>query len=438
MASFLIMTLPQRTKEKELDITRRKKAPEHTKAMLRRLFGLSASSGLSVFFTALLSLILGKLLPIDEFGVTRTITAYLVLLTMFGNLTLHDALAYFVARSNKAEISQFFFHATALVILASSLVAVMAMLIFGLSGYWSGPLRIALLVVTFTLPALNLAILYNSSLQALGSHRTFALVTALSALIPLLVLAPFSAAWALNGWISGRCIIALLLLFISWYAIRSYLACMPIKRRYLIQLFAFSRLQFLSGILSLVLMSADVILLERLTNDLAATANYGMAQLFAKSVLFLPTAIGRAYFKDIATADNRIKKIAEFLCINITLGLVIGLGLWIAGPALIEHMYGHKYLLATQLIKIMALGIVFSFLWNCISTINVATGKPAISALISSIGATFGLILLLTGIPVRGAVGAAWAMNIAYAAGAMAGLYFVYRNIYEKTPRAIS
>ena len=191
-------------------------------------------------------------------------------------------------------------------------------------------------------------------------------------------------------------------------------------------------MQFLSGILSLILMSADVILLERLTGDLSVTANYGMAQLFAKSVLFLPSTIGRVYFKDIAAANSGSKKIVEFLSINIALGLIITAILWTVGPLFIKHVFGSDYFQATQLLKIMALGTVSSFLWNCISTINVATGKTAASALISSIGAVFGLTLLLWGIPHYGAVSAAWAMNIAYSAGVFVGLYLIWRSQHQK------
>lgn len=396
--------------------------------MLRRLFGLGASSALNVLLTAILSLILGKFLSVDAFGITRTITAYLILLTMLGNFTLHDALAYFIVRSNATEIPKYFQTSSVVVTLASLITAIIAIFTFVLSGYWSGPLRNALIVVTLTLPALNLTILYISSLQALGSHRTYAIVSVASAMIPLIVLVPASAQWALNGWTAGRCIVAILLLAVSWYPIRNYLSFTPFKGRYLRQLIAFSRLQFLSGVLSLVLMSADIILLERLTGDLTTTANYGMAQLFSKSVLFLPAAIGRAYFRDISQPQAGKNKINEFIIINVILGLIVSLGLWFCGPVFIQKVYGQNYLLASHLLKIMSAGIVFSFLWNCISTINIAIGQPSSSAIISLVGSTFGLALLIINIPTYGAAGAAWAMNFAYAAGALVGLFLIWRN----------
>lgn len=397
--------------------------------MLTRLLGLGLASAASVFLTAVLSLILGKLLPIDDFGVTRTITAYLVVLTMLGNLTLPDALSYFLAHCDQAQIRKYYTHSSLLVFLFSTVVALISILVFRFSNYWSGNLRNALIISAITLPLINLAILYNSSLQSLGSHRTYAFITLISAVIPLVIITPFSFIGSLDGWITGRVVAAVILLVVVWYPLRTYIRTTPLKLSCFAELLAFSRLQFLSGVLSLVLMSADVILLERLTKSLSITANYGMALLFSKSVLFLPAAIGRAYFKDIALSKNQKNKIHEFLAINIGIGILASLALISIGPFFISQLYGENYLLAAQLLKTMSFGIVFNFLWSGISTINIASGQPASSALISIVGATSGLSLLLIGIPAYGAEGAAWAMNIAYFLGAVTGLFLIWNNM---------
>ena len=191
-------------------------------------------------------------------------------------------------------------------------------------------------------------------------------------------------------------------------------------------------MQVISGFLSLVLLSADIILIERLLRDLESVAYYGMAAFFVKAVMFIPTSISRIYFKSIAensagiTKDN---KIFEFLSVVVIVCGIVAICMYLIGPVFIKFIFGTQYDKSIEILHILSLGIVFMGLWQAISTINVSISRPKYSVLISLTGAIIGIILLVTLIPVYGISGAAWSMNVAYFSGVIVGLYLLSINI---------
>jgi len=396
--------------------------------VFKNILGIGAASASNIFFTALQSLMLGRILNVESFGVTRSATAYMILLSMLGHFTLHNALASFIVRArNQEDVSAYIYHATVLVFIISTLVASISIMVISCSGYWQAPLRIPLIAIISSLPLVCLTISYNACMEALGEFRTYSVVLILTGLIPLVTIALTSKIWLLEGWIAGRLISATLLLLLSAYVIRAHLQPAKLQLSYCVNLFKFARMQIFSGIFSLVLMSADVILLERLGNDLTAVANYGVALLFTNACAFLPTALGRVYFKEVAANGSEgDQKRFEYILLVATLALVTALTLYWVGPVLIQLFFGKNYMTASSIIRALSFGVIFNYLWNCISVINVSMGYPRRSVTISFVGATIGLAALIYLIPTYRGIGAAWAMNAAYGAGVTVGLYLLW------------
>ena len=226
---------------------------------------------------------------------------------------------------------------------------------------------------------------------------------------------------------------AVLLLAVSLYAIRAYLAHFSFNRQYGAELFGFAKVQILSGILSLVLVSADIIMLERLTGDLTLVANYGVALLFFNACVFIPSALGKAYFRDIASqgAAGDRKKL-EYLVVTLVAAVATAMALYWIGPLLIQQLFSDEYQPAQRIIKVMAYTVIFSFLWNSFSVINIAAGSPRNSVIISAVGASVGATMLIVLIPLYHGVGAALAMTAAYASGTLVGLVLFCRNHMQK------
>jgi O-antigen/teichoic acid export membrane protein len=401
-----------------------------TSRTIKNMLLLGGASATNVAMTALQSLILGRLLNVETFGITRTATAYMIFLTMFGHFTLHNALAAFIVKAKKnTEISSYILHAIVLVAAISIPIAMIASLVIAYSGFWSESLRLPLIVIISSLPIVCITILLNACLEALGAYSTYMRVIFMTGFTPLAILIPFTWAWGLDGWLAGRLLSAILLLIVATVAISNYLKRCPINAQYFKELFSFARVQMVSGLLSLTLLSADVILLEALTHDLKAVANYGVALLFYTACAIVPTTLGRVYFKQIApSVSGAEKKQIDFIAATCGLGIIGTLILYFAGPIVIELFFGQRYESAKLILKIMSLGLTFNFLWNCFSTINIATSHPRASVAISTAGSIVGITSLLILVPKYHATGAAVSMIFAYGAGVIIGLWLLRKR----------
>jgi O-antigen/teichoic acid export membrane protein len=182
----------------------------------------------------------------------------------------------------------------------------------------------------------------------------------------------------------------------------------------------------------MVMQSADVIAIERLTGDMSQVAVYGLAALFGKSVLFLPGSVGRVFFREIAEADTRadlLKGIRALMLVTGSISVIIAAGVYIIFPLFIKILYGEKYIGSIPVLRIMCFGIVFNGLCGALSVINIAIKKPKASALISLTGVIICVPAMLLLVPAMGAAGAAWGMNGAYILCSAVGLWLLARNI---------
>ena len=114
--------------------------------------------------------------------------------------------------------------------------------------------------------------------------------------------------------------------------------------------------------------------------------------------------------------------------INLLLGLAVTIFVLLVGPMFMSIVFGGQYASAQFLLENMACGIVFTFIWNALYVINVAQAKPKDSVLISFVGSIVGLVLLFVLVPRYSAIGAVWAMNIAYGIGCIWGVALQYRR----------
>ena len=404
--------------------------------IIRKFFGLGSASAINIAVLTLMSLLVAKFLTVESFGITRSITAYMVVLVMLGHFTFHDALASFVSREQRDEDrNKYFASATWLVVVNSSLLSLISYILIKYTGLWSGNLQSSFAIAVLFLPFAALAITYNSALQAIGEYRGLMIVTILTAVIPFCLILPLSYNYELIGWVSGRVVSFVLLTLVSSYFVFRYLRALKFNVRAFKKLFSFARVQIFSGVLSLVLLSADIIMLERLTDDISDVAYYGLAAFFAKSLMFIPSVFGRLYFKQIADFSIGIttkNKIVEFLFVVSIVCLILSIVIYFIGPIVIDYIYGESYSQSSDILKIMAYGIVFMGLWHAISTVNIATNKPARSLYVSATGSIAALVLMWFLIPEYGGVGAAWSMVVANLIGVCVGVMAIINDCLSR------
>ncbi|MCS6316765.1 MAG: hypothetical protein H8K05_03090, partial [Nitrospira sp.] len=140
---------------------------------IRRFVGLLTGSATQFVSLAILSLILAKYLTVEEFGVTRTVASYMIALTILGHMTIHDAVATFVAGAkNTKDKSQYVTHGATMVTSLSALLTIAFYLFVTNSEMWTGLTKESLATVVLILPLECLSGLMLSLLNAAGNLRT--------------------------------------------------------------------------------------------------------------------------------------------------------------------------------------------------------------------------------------------------------------------------
>lgn len=396
-----------------------------------RIATISIASALQFAALAAASLVLAAILSVEDFAITRVVTAYLVVLTLLGHFCIGDAVASRVAGIRDAgRRSDYISTGGVLIVVVSILVALVAEFVVLATDIWSGPLQIALAATIAFLPLASLSVLGASLLQAVGDYRRLAVITVLGGVIPLVSLVAASAAWQLPGWVLGRNLSYLLLLLAGIWATRHLVIRLVVVGKLARDLAGFARFQIVSGLLGILVQVLDVIVMERLSPDLSQVALYGLAAQLTKAVLLLPAAIGSAFFRDIAGAERGSHSmwghIRMFLLAGTGACVVAAIAVWLLGPPLLGFLYGDQYDGSIPVLKVLCLGIVANGIWTLLSVTNTAIGRPSYSVGIASAGLLVAIPLLALWVPSHGAIGAAWAMNSAYAVGVIVGLLSLF------------
>lgn len=399
------------------------------RAFRRHFLKLATVSGASVFQTmalAVLGLLTGKILPVDDFGVTRTIMAYFYFLTVIGELCLHDGVAAFIAGSDDAEYrKRYIVNGSYLVMGASILFVLVFELLLYSDLVWTGELRSHMMAVFVFLPAASLGTVYMNVLPALGQHGKLSFNYLLNGFIQLAIIGVGAYVWQMEGWTSTRCLTYLLFLLFSGLQIRQYLELQRPDLRTMKTLWGFSKIHLIGGIFSLWFINADIIVMERLSMNMYDIANYAIGSMFAKSVMILPATIGRVYFKDISRSLISLERFSiltwKLLALTVVSCAFIAAALYVAAPFLIGVLFGDHYRSSVLIMRILCVGIAFRGVWNILTPIMVAARHPGFLLAMSLVANIVSMILFYFWIPTFGSVGTAWATNVAYIASSLFG-----------------
>ena len=180
-----------------------------------------------------------------------------------------------------------------------------------------------------------------------------------------------------------------------------------------------------------MLQAADVIALERFTGRMDLVGYYGLGIMFSSASIFVLHTVERYYFKSIADAFAQKQRFwhatARFFLAGtcICLGLMLGVNLF--GPWLLRLIFGSEYEPSIAVLRISSLGILLYGFWAMLSMIYVVIKMSRYSVVVSVAGLLVGVASLFRLIPSHGVVGAAWAMNLAYAAGSAVGFILLFR-----------
>ena len=402
------------------------------RATWARLAVIGGASAFQMACLTVLSLVLARVMEPEDFGVTRTIAAYFLVALMFGHLCLHDGISTYVAGAvHPDEKHRWIFTGSIMVVAASVGVTLIGEVVI-LSGWvWQGTLRTSMAVVFAFLPFAALTVVYNQLLQALGEHRKMAISLAVGGLAPLVMIGGGAWLYGLEGWTLLRGGAYLALAVMAWWLVRAWVVRGKPERVLAGQLWRFIQFQFASGLVSMMLQSADVMALDRLLGRMDQIGYYSLGIMFSNASIFILHTIDRVYFKELSDAHKAGEvfwsQVGKLAMITLAFCLVMIAGINLVGPWFIRAIFGEVYTASIPILRISSVGLLFSGFWALISMVNVILKTPRFSLLISGVGLGTAILLLLVWTPRWGIRGAAWSMNAAYAAGVLTGALLLAR-----------
>jgi O-antigen/teichoic acid export membrane protein len=387
------------------------------------ILGVSAASVLGVVLAFVSNLLVARWLPSEEFGAIRVLTAFVATLVGISLFGFHDALAGGLARQSSADRHGRLFGSAILCVLAISVPVAGAGMLLLPTVLKTSVVSVTMgMFVVACVPLIALSQLFSASLQSVGMVRQSAVLQIEVNAIPALLLAGGVYVGGLSGWLIARGLSAAGCVLAAWRYVAAIVLPFRWGRPDIWQLWGFSRIQFISGVLSLALSAGDVLIVRFVVNDYQTVGVYALAALVPRGIAFLPAAVGKVFFRDMAQlGDGATYVRMRFLVCNSFLAVGAAVVLASFGPAAVRLVYGESYPGIDVALLVWSVGVIGLFHWQGISLINIAVGKANRSVHMAAAGVLVGVPALAVLAHYQGAVGASIGMAVAYWVGALVG-----------------
>ena len=171
----------------------------------------------------------------------------------------------------------------------------------------------------------------------------------------------------------------------------------------------------------------DLILLQKLST-LKEVGYYSLGVAISDKLWQLPSAIGLVVMSRSANTEDEYKlnrDVAKLLRISFLMVLVVAIILWVLVPWLVPLLFGERFLPSVAIVRWMLPGILMFVIVRILTGRFAGKGEPLILIGIFVPALILNILLNLLWIPSHGGIGAAWASNVSYTAGALA-LLIVY------------
>lgn len=166
----------------------------------------------------------------------------------------------------------------------------------------------------------------------------------------------------------------------------------------------------------------DILFLQKLSS-IQQVGYYSLGVAISEQLWQLPTAIGIVVLSRTAnTASENVLNadVARLIRLSFLAICLMGVALYFIIPFLLPFIYGGRFIPSVSVVRAMLPGIVFFVIPRILNSRFAGVGKPQlmlwvfVPALLMNVALNFMLI------PLYGGIGAAWASNVSYIAGAVA------------------
>ncbi|NVO20912.1 MAG: oligosaccharide flippase family protein [Bacteroidetes bacterium] len=166
----------------------------------------------------------------------------------------------------------------------------------------------------------------------------------------------------------------------------------------------------------------DLLLLQKLST-LKEVGYYSLGVAISDKLWQLPSAIGLVVMSRSANTTDEQKlnrDVARLLRLSFLLVLFTAAVLWLIIPLVLPLLFGDRFIPSITIVRWMLPGILMFVIVRILTGRFAGKGQPLILISIFVPALILNILLNLIWIPSHGGVGAAWASNVSYSAGAIA------------------
>jgi O-antigen/teichoic acid export membrane protein len=165
----------------------------------------------------------------------------------------------------------------------------------------------------------------------------------------------------------------------------------------------------------------DLLLLQKLST-LKEVGYYSLGVAISDKLWQLPSAIGLVVMSRSANTLDEYKlnrDVARLLRLSFLLVLVTAIVLWLIIPVILPLLFGNRFIPSIPIVRWMLPGILMFVIVRILTGRFAGKGQPIILIGIFVPALILNILLNILWIPSHGGIGAAWASNVSYTAGAI-------------------
>ncbi len=398
--------------------------------MISEIFGVFTSNLAALFFAFGTGVILSRVLGPELKGMYTSLLVIPGIIASIAAFGTRQSSIYHIGKkifSNQQVISALTF----LFLMSSSIGIALLITYHGFrhDNYTLWMIALAVIYIPIKLLITYSGSVFLANVQFKKANR----LKWLTALLTLLTVVVFVYVLRLSvvGALVALILASLLVLVLAIYTIaKDYGIKIHFDKKVIITLFRMGIIYAIALFIIQLNFRLDIMLLDQLSNK-TEIGYYSIGVSVAEKLWQIPFAIGIVVISRSASTSNMpqlITDVGRLMRLGVLTVLMASVVLYFIVPFAIPFLYGHAFSKSISVVQTILPGIVFFVVVRVLASSLAGLGKPWIIIWVFLPALVINVILNLFWIPPYGCIGASWATNVSYTAGAL-GLIIAYARI---------
>lgn len=380
----------------------------------------------SKFILGLSGILLARFLTKEDFGLLKTITAFVGLIGIFVNFGLSDFLLLEASKNKIAELKR---KTVGNYLLLYAIFSPISLISY-LSVYSKGLFIMFLFYLKLFLDWFSDVIR-----RIFQAKNEFKIVSFLIIVSSVLLFLPVVYLYISKNGLEEYVITLLFVSFVSCIiyifvykqkeSIKNLTPLLKMDKKMLMSSFPF----FMSGLMVYIYMQSDILMLSFMKGAVEVS-RYAVGTTLIFAAYLLPTVLYNYFLPKLTVAFEK-KKIdyfySQFMILTLVLTLPLTILLFVFSEEILKFIYTYKYVDSKYILKILAIVFFFHSFCFVFGAVITASGNQSLRSKIQVLAAITNILLNVIFIPLYGAEGAAFTTVVTEVI-----IFMLYRNFSRK------